>query len=99
MMLPGSFRLVLVITLIGVGFSSACLSGANTFNPGTQFTNPAFAEHVTKLQKQVPVGFTVIIEPPFIVLGDEAPEVVQRHATRTVKWAVDKLKQDFFQHD
>jgi hypothetical protein len=100
MTLPGSCPLVrLVITLVGVGFSGASLSGADTINPGTRSTNSDFAEHVTKLQKQVPEGFTVIIQQPFVVLGDEAPEVVQLHATQTVKWAVDKLKQDFFQRD
>jgi hypothetical protein len=97
MTLPGSFRLVLFVMQVGVGFSN--LSGADTINPGTQFTNSALVEHVAKLQKRVPEGFTVIIQPPFVVLGDEAPEEVQRHALQTVKWAVDKLKQDYFQRD
>jgi hypothetical protein len=38
-------------------------------------------------------------QPPFVVLGDEPPAVVQRRATQTVKWAVDKLKQDYFQRN
>lgn len=44
-------------------------------------------------------GFTVIIEKPFVVIGDEAPETVKRRSQNTVKWAVDKLKQDFFTKD
>jgi hypothetical protein len=51
------------------------------------------------LSKKVPEGFTVIVQPPFVVLGDESPETVRRRATHTVKWAVDKLKQDYFQRD
>lgn len=62
-------------------------------------TNAAFAEHLAQLTKTVPAGFTVVVQPPFAVLGDESPEVVRRRATQTVKWAVDKLKQDYFQRD
>jgi hypothetical protein len=39
------------------------------------------------------------VQSPFVVLGDEAPEVVRQRATRTVKWAVDKLKQGLFSND
>jgi hypothetical protein len=62
-------------------------------------TNAAFAQHLTQLKEKVPTGFTVVVEPPFVVLGDESPEVVQRRATHTVKWAVDKLKLEYFQRD
>jgi hypothetical protein len=41
----------------------------------------------------------VITQPPFVVIGDEPPQIVQQRAVRTVKWAVDKLKQDYFQRD
>ncbi|HEU4796425.1 MAG TPA: hypothetical protein VFT02_12385, partial [Pyrinomonadaceae bacterium] len=34
-----------------------------------------------------------------VVVGDEPAEVVQERAVETVKWAVDKLKQDFFTND
>ncbi len=60
---------------------------------------PSFALHLAKLTNQVPAGFTVTVQPPFVVIGDESPEMVQQRATRTVQWAVDKLKQDFFQRD
>ena len=40
--------------------------------------------------------FTVVVEPPFVVLGDDLPETVKGHATRVVRWAVDRLKRDFF---
>jgi len=33
------------------------------------------------------------------VIGDEAQSVVEAHARDTVKWAVDRLKQDFFTKD
>ncbi|MBI2926181.1 MAG: hypothetical protein HYY24_10810 [Verrucomicrobia bacterium] len=62
-------------------------------------TNAAFAAHLAELEKRVPQGFTVVVQPPFVVLGDEAPGTVHRRATNTVKWTVDKLKQDYFKRD
>jgi len=61
--------------------------------------NGAVVEHLAQLEKKVPSGFTVVVQPPFVVIGDEPPERVRRRATDTVKWAVDKLKQDYFQRD
>ncbi|HEY8410837.1 MAG TPA: hypothetical protein VIK76_05525, partial [Pyrinomonadaceae bacterium] len=39
------------------------------------------------------------MQPPFVVIGDEAPDVVKRRTDDTVKWTVDKLKQDYFTED
>jgi hypothetical protein len=59
-----------------------------------------FAAHVEQLKKKVPSSdFSIIIQPPFVVIGDESPEVLKEHSERTVKWAVDKLKQDYFTKD
>ncbi len=64
------------------------------------FTNADFARHVEQLRKKLPSSdFTVVVQPPFVVIGDEPPEAVKEHAEHTVKWAVDKLKQDYFSKD
>ena len=64
------------------------------------FTRAEFDIHVTQLKKRLPSGdFTIVVQPPFVVVGDEPPEVVKERAEGTVKWAVDKLKQDFFTAD
>src|SRR5216684_4427252 len=64
------------------------------------FTDADFARHVEQLKKKLPASnFTVIIQRPFVVIGDESPTDVKEHSERTVKWAVDKLKQDFFAKD
>ena len=64
------------------------------------FTNADFHKHVEQLKKKLPsVDFAVIVQPPFVVIGDEAPDVVKAHSEHTVKWAVDKLKQDYFSKD
>ena len=40
-----------------------------------------------------------MIQEPFVVVGDEAETMVRQRAQDTVKWAVDRLKQDFFPND
>jgi hypothetical protein len=62
--------------------------------------NPDFDRHVSELKKKLPSGdFSIIIQPPFVVVGDESADVVKEHSERTVKWVVDKLKQDYFTKD
>jgi len=64
------------------------------------FTKADFDLHIVQLKKRLPSGdFTVVVQPPFVVVGDEPSEVVKQRAEDTVKWAVDKLKQDFFAED
>jgi hypothetical protein len=64
----------------------------------TGFTNADYARHVMELRKKVPVkGFTVVLARPFVVVGDEAPRVVERRAEQTVKWAVARLKAAYFE--
>ena len=64
------------------------------------FTDADFAEHVNRLKKKLPSsGFSMVIKSPFVVIGDEPPQIVQQHAENTVKWAVDRLKRDFFTKD
>lgn len=60
-------------------------------------TKTALAEHLAGLR--VPAGFTLVVQPPFVVIGDEPPAQVRLRATNTVKWAVDRLKQDYFARD
>jgi hypothetical protein len=67
--------------------------------PGS-FTGADFTRHVEQLKKNLPSAeFTVVIQPPFVVIGDEPPDSVKGHAENTIKWAVDKLKQDYFSRD
>ncbi len=58
-----------------------------------------FAQHVMALKKRLPDGFHVVVEPPFVVIGNDTAEQVRRSATGTVRWAVKMLKQDYFAHD
>ncbi len=65
--------------------------------PAKQATRPAdFAQHVMKLKKRLPRDFNVVIEPPFVVTGDDRPERVERHAENVVRWAVRMLEKEYF---
>ncbi len=55
-----------------------------------------YAEHIRALEKRLPPGFTITLEPPFVVAGNEEPTAVRAHAKDTVGWATARLKQDFF---
>lgn len=66
---------------------------------GAGFTDEELARHLRELGPRVPTGFTVVVEPPFVVLGDESAEVVRGRAATTVRWSVVRLKRDFFDRD
>jgi hypothetical protein len=64
------------------------------------FTNADYAQHIMALSNRVPnSAFTVVLQRPFVVVGDESPAVVRRRSVGTIKWAADKLKQDYFKKD
>lgn len=63
------------------------------------FTSADFAQHVMRLRKTLPAGFTVVVQKPFVVVGDEEASVVQQRAEGTVKWAADHLRAAYFPKD
>lgn len=66
---------------------------------GGGFSPADFAQHVRALKEELPEGFTVVVERPFVVIGDEKPEVVRQRAASTVRWATAALKTQFFKKD
>ena len=64
--------------------------------PGTGYTSADFCQWVRKEKKRTPRGFTTVIQPPFVVIGDESPARVKHRATRTIKWCSDHLKKLYF---
>jgi hypothetical protein len=63
-------------------------------------TDADFAQHVRELKTRLPHDdFKIVLQKPFVVVGDAALEHVQRSSTKTVKWAVDSIKQDYFPKD
>ena len=68
-------------------------------SPRQGFSPADYAQHVLALRARIGPGFTVRVEPPFVVVGD-LPAAAMAHQTEdTVRWAVTKLKQDFFTSD
>ena len=88
-------------------------SPAPGITPATSrtFSDADFARHVEQLKAEIKkkvtsvdprapsAQFSFVIQPPFVVIGDEDQPAVQAHAEGTVKWAVSRLKQDFFPND
>ena len=52
-----------------------------------------------KLTPRIVSNFHIAMSKPFVVVGDESVEDVHQWAQGTIRWAVDKLKQDFFSKD
>ena len=66
----------------------------------TGFSNADFAQHIQELKKKLPNDeFHIVVQKPFVVVGDESVGQVRSRSVNTVKWAVDRLKQDFFKKD
>jgi hypothetical protein len=77
---------------------AAVQTGAPT-EPGALATGPsqaAIAARAAEVQRRMPAGFTLVVQPPFVVAGDETPDHVRARSRDTVQWAVDKLRADFF---
>lgn len=61
--------------------------------PSAERSDAEYAKHVEELRKRLPSSeFSVVVQRPFVVVGDGPEAAVRRHADDTVKWAVDLLK-------
>ena len=68
--------------------------------PETQSSQARLDQHLADLKKRLPSKeFTIVVEPPFVVVGDEPAQVVKERSEDTVRWAVDRLKKDYFSKD
>jgi hypothetical protein len=100
-----AIRVPLALAMLAVFFRANSPAPVEASNPTPSapalgFTDAEFAAHVEQLKKKLPSqDFTVIVQPPFVVIGDEPAADVRAHSERTVKWAVDKLKAEYFSKD
>jgi len=65
----------------------------------TTITGLDLPSHAQALRDRLPENFTILIQSPFVVISDDTPQHTRQYATGTVKWAVDHLKKDYFDHD
>ncbi len=75
-------------------------NGNGAAAPSGGFADADFARHVEQLRKKLPsADFHVVVEKPFVVVGDGGRAAVESHARDTVRWAVELLKRDYFTKD
>lgn len=68
--------------------------------PGTRIAASALEERAAALRaRHAGRGFTVLVEAPFVVVGDEAAERVARRAETTIRWGVTRLREAYFRAD
>ena len=79
--------------------------------PSATFSEADFAKHIASRKQELKrklagsdrrtarAEFSFVIQRPFVVIGDEPESEVRQHAEATVKWAVERLKKDFFARD
>jgi hypothetical protein len=68
--------------------------------PSATPTDADYAQHVRALKAKLPgEGFSIVVQKPFVVVGDESAQMVRSRAAGTVQWAVERLKRDYFEHD
>ena len=78
-------------------FAATAVCSAAHFVHAAEFTDTQYEEHIAELRGKLPdKGFTIVIEKPFVVIGDEAPHAVRQRARSTIRWAVNLLKKDYF---
>lgn len=76
-------------TAIGQDDSSRVAAGPN---------DGEIQEHLRELRERIPTSdaFHICVAKPFVVIGNEPPETVERRAAETVTWAVERLQRQFF---
>ncbi|HEU0010000.1 MAG TPA: hypothetical protein VFT34_09315 [Verrucomicrobiae bacterium] len=98
----GAIAKTLLTLTAAAFFVSAAGAAEATTSPLTNRPSASptdLTNHLKQLLARLPRGFTWTWQPPFVVVGDEPPNAVRQHATNTVKWAVDRLKRDYFKRD
>lgn len=60
-----------------------------------------YAAHIAALRQRLPAiaDFAVVVEPPFVVLGNGGEQAVRDCAVHTVRWAVQRLRAAYFEQD
>lgn len=86
--------------LLRVGVFIGLVSATAWAARSAEFSDADYGRHVAELKKKLPgPGFTIVVQRPFVVIGDEPPEDVRRHCRDTIQWAVDRLKAAYFPKD
>ena len=109
------FFLVTVILFTGSPPASEAAARSDRFGPvfqqaeqtlpasGWQSRNVVpkldYDAHVADLKKSIGREFTVVVEKPFVVIGDQSEKKVKQWAHGTIRWAVAQIKDSYFKED
>jgi len=89
-------------TLIRLRLDPKDLSLAKESTPKETFSPADYAQAVMSVKEKIAKlkgDFTVVVEKPFVVVGDLSEAGVKAQAAGTVRWATQMLKQDYFKKD
>lgn len=93
----------IILTVILVNDCGRAVDNNNGERPRittvSELTDEDFGEHMKDLNEKIPAGFTIVVQKPFMVIGDESSALVKQRSAKTIKWAVDMLKKDYFDKD
>ncbi len=67
--------------------------------PGTGPSRADLAQRAMSMRELLGPDFTITVEPPYVIAGDEDSETVEARARGTVAWAHRELREDFFEAD
>lgn len=71
-----------------------------TVGQESRFSDADFQQHVAKLKQKLPAGdFHIVVQKPFVVVGDDRRAEVEKWASGTVKWTIDRVKKRYFAND
>src|SRR3990172_5677811 len=90
---------LLVLLSLGIPASAAEPAGKLTeARASREFTDADYAQHIRQVRAKLPHGgFSIVLEKPFVVIGDEPAETVRERSRNTVRWTVERLKENYFQ--
>jgi len=95
--LNGGFKVFILGLVL---FSVICCvqtSGDRDENSSHSGVDDEYTWHINTLKKKIPhPDFTVIVQKPFVVIGDGPRAEVELIAKNVVKWAVEKLRHMYF---
>ena len=104
-----STSVVLLVVSTIIMFTTECARPKIDSRPGAAAlqvsttaaaTSSPIEKHLAELKKRLPSKeFSIVVEHPFVVVGDEPKSVVKERSEETVRWAVDRLKKDLFTKD
>lgn len=81
------------------GAGGKAVEGKAKAGPKEAPSEADYEKHAAALRKKLPRGFSLVVERPFVVVGDLPEPDLRSLANHTVRWSVSMLKGDYFERD